>query len=84
MIPEEADRIDVHRIIYEELVAGRIEDDSRKIFKDVMEQLAGDGADAIVLACTEIGLLVGPDDALVPILDTTVLHALAAVDLALD
>ena len=48
-----------------------------------MEQLAGDGADAIVLACTELGLLVKAEDALVPVLDTTVLHALAAVDLAL-
>jgi len=84
MIPEEPDRSEVHRIIYEELVAGRIEDGSRKTYKDIMEQLAGDGADAIVLACTEIGLLVHPDDALVPILDTTVLHAQAAVDWALD
>ena len=49
-----------------------------------MEQLAGDGADAIVLACTEIGMLVRPDDALVPILDTTVLHAHAAAEWALD
>ncbi len=83
MIPEEPDRSEVHRIIYEELVVGRIEDASRKTYKDVMEQLAGDGADAIVLACTEIGMLVGPDDALVPILDTAVLHAQAAVDWAL-
>lgn len=83
LVPEEADRIEVHRIIYEELVAGRVEEASRKIYRDVMEQLAGDGADAIVLGCTEIGLLVRPDDALVPILDTTVLHAQAAVDWAL-
>jgi aspartate racemase len=83
MIPEEADRAEVHRIIYEELVAGRIEDASRKTYKDVMEQLAGDGADAIVLGCTEIGMLVRPDDALVPLFDTTLLHAQAAVDLAL-
>ena len=84
MIPEEADRNDVHRIIFEELVAGRIEDKSRQTYKAIMEQLAGDGADAIVLACTEIGLLVTQEDALVPVLDTAVLHALAAVDLALD
>ncbi|HEY1125890.1 MAG TPA: aspartate/glutamate racemase family protein [Sphingobium sp.] len=83
LVPEEPDRIEVHRIIYEELVAGRIEDASRKIYKDIMEQLAGDGADAIVLGCTEIGLLVRPDDALVPILDTTILHAQAAVEWAL-
>lgn len=83
MIPEEPDRSEVHRIIYEELVAGRIEDASRTRYKAVMEQLAGDGADAIVLACTEIGMLVRPDDALVPIFDTTLLHAQAAVDRAL-
>lgn len=83
LVPEEPDRSEVHRIIYEELVVGRIEETSRQRYREVMEQLAGDGADAIVLACTEIGLLVRPDDALVPILDTTVLHAAAAVDLAL-
>lgn len=84
LVPEEPDLSEVHRIIYEELVAGRIEDSSRKAYKDIMEQLAGDGADAIVLGCTEIGLLVGPDDALVPILDTTILHAQAAVEWALS
>lgn len=84
LIPEEPDLSEVHRIIYEELVAGRIEEASRQRFKDIMEQLAGDGADAIVLACTEIGMLVRPDDALVPILDTTVLHAHAAVEWALE
>jgi len=84
LIPEEPDRSDVHRIIYEELVAGRIEGTSRERYKEIMEQLAGDGADAIVLACTEIGMLVRPDDALVPIFDTTLLHAQAAVDFALS
>ena len=84
MVPEEPDRSEVHRIIYEELVVGRMEEKSRTRLREVMEQLAGDGADAIVLGCTEIGLLVRQDDALVPILDTTVLHALAAVTMALD
>ncbi|MBO9574451.1 MAG: aspartate/glutamate racemase family protein [Sphingobium sp.] len=83
MVPEEPDRSDVNRIIYEELVAGRIEESSRQRYREIMEQLAGDGADAIALACTEIGLLIRPDDALVPILDTAVLHAQAAVDWAL-
>ena len=84
MVPEEPDRSEVHRIIYEELVVGKMEEKSRTRLREVMEQLAGDGADAIVLGCTEIGLLVRQDDALVPILDTTVLHALAAVTMALD
>jgi aspartate racemase len=84
LVPEEPDLSEVHRIIYEELVAGRIEESSRKAYREIMEQLAGDGADAIVLGCTEIGMLVGPDDALVPILDTTILHAQAAVEWALS
>ncbi len=84
MVPEEPDRSEVHRIIFEELVVGKMEEKSRTRLREVMEQLAGDGADAIVLGCTEIGLLVRQDDALVPILDTTVLHALAAVTMALD
>jgi len=84
MIPEEPDRSDVHRIIFEELVAGRFEDSSRQRYREIMEQLAGDGADAIILGCTEIGLLVGPDDALVPVLDTAVLHAAAAAGWALS
>jgi aspartate racemase len=83
MIPEEPDRSDVHRIIYEELVVGRIETASRARYKEIMEQLAGDGADAIVLGCTEIGMLVRPEDALVPIFDTTLLHVEAALELAL-
>jgi aspartate racemase len=84
LVPEEPDRSEVHRVIYEELVAGRIEPASRERYRAIMEQLAGDGADAIVLGCTEIGMLVRPGDALVPILDTTLLHAHAAVDWALD
>jgi len=83
IVPEEPDRSEVHRVIYEELVVGRIEEASRKTYKDIMEQLAGDGADAIILGCTEIGLLVRPEDALVPVLDTTILHAQAAVEWAL-
>jgi aspartate racemase len=84
LVPEEPQRSEVHRIIYEELVVGRVEDASRTAYREIMEQLAGDGADAIVLACTEIGLLVGPQDALVPVLDTAVLHAQAAAELALE
>lgn len=83
LVPEEPDRSEVHRIIYEELVFGQVEEKSREAYKQIMETLAGDGADAIVLACTEIGLLVGEGDALVPVLDTTLLHAKAAVEWAL-
>ncbi len=84
IVPDEQDRSDIHRIIYDELVLGRIEDSSRETYREIMERLAEEGAQAIILGCTEIGLLVGEDDAAAPLLDTTVLHARAAVELALE
>ena len=83
IVPDEPDRREVHRIIFEELVLGRIEERSREAYRDIMRRLVENDAQAIVLGCTEIGLLVGDDDAPVPVLDTAVLHARAAVELAL-
>jgi len=83
IVPDEPDRREVHRIIFEELVLGRIEERSREAYRDIMRRLVENEAQAIVLGCTEIGLLVGDDDAPVPVLDTAVLHARAAVELAL-
>jgi aspartate racemase len=83
IVPDESDRREVHRIIFEELVLGRIEDRSRETYRDIITRLVEKDAQAIVLGCTEIGLLVGDDDAPVPVLDTAVLHARAAVELAL-
>lgn len=83
LVPDEADRRTVHDVIYRELVAGEIRDASRDAFRAVIGRLVGRGAEAIILGCTEIMLLVGQDDSPVPVFDTTVLHALAAVDLAL-
>jgi len=83
IVPDEPDRREVHRIIFEELVLGRIEERSREAYRDIMTRLVENDAQAIVLGCTEIGLLVGADDAPVPVLDTAVLHARAAVELAL-
>ena len=83
LIPEAEDRREVHRIIYDELVQGRIEPASRAIYREVMAGLAARGAEAIILGCTEISLLVGAADASVPLFDTTALHAQAAVDAAL-
>jgi len=82
-VPPPADRDEVHRVIYEELCAGRLEEASRERYRRVMADLVDRGAEGIVLGCTEIGLLVGDDDAAVPLFDTTVLHAQAAVDAAL-
>jgi aspartate racemase len=83
LIPSEADRREVHRVIYEELVAGKFEPISRQIYREVIARLVERGAQAIVLGCTEIMLLVDQSDSAVPLFDTTRLHALAAVDLAL-
>jgi len=83
LIPCDADRRDVHRVIYEELVAGKFEPISRQIYREVIARLVERGAQAIVLGCTEIMLLVDQSDSSVPLFDTTSLHALAAVDLAL-
>ncbi len=83
LIPGDDDRAEVHRVIYEELVAGRIEPASRDAYRAVIARLAARGATAIILGCTEIMLLIGPDDSPVPLFDTTRLHAEAAVVLAL-
>ncbi len=78
LVPEADDRTHVHRIIYEELVQGRVLDASRVVYQGVMQRLVDRGAQAIILGCTEIMLLVGDDDAAVPLLDTAALHAQAA------
>ena len=83
LVPEEADRRIVHRVIYEELCVGVIEDGSRDEYRRIMAALADRGAEAILLGCTEIDLLVGPEDSPVPVFDTTRLHAERAVELAI-
>jgi aspartate racemase len=84
LVPEPADRDSVHRVIYDELVHGTITDASRAEYRAVIDRLVAAGADAVILGCTEITLLVGPDDSPVPVFDTTELHARAAVDAALS
>ena len=83
LVPEAEDRRTVHRIIYDELVVGHTEATSRAAYRDVMERLVERGAEAIVLGCTEITLLVSQQDCWAPLFDTTRLHALAAVDWSL-
>ena len=84
LVPEPAERDDVHRVIYDELCRGEIRDASRQRYREIMQALVDRGAEAIVLGCTEIGLLIGPGDAAVPVLYTTALHARAAADWAID
>ncbi|UUQ64794.1 aspartate/glutamate racemase family protein [Pseudomonas fuscovaginae UPB0736] len=83
LIPETEQRQAVHRIIYDELCVGVINEQSRQVYQRVIEGLAARGAEAIILGCTEIGLLIKPEHSPLPLLDTTELHALAAVDFAL-
>ncbi|OBY92932.1 MULTISPECIES: aspartate/glutamate racemase family protein [Pseudomonas] len=83
LTPDEADRQVVHRIIYEELCLGQIRDESREAYRRIIAALVEQGAEAVILGCTEISLLVGPADASVPLFDTTALHALQAADAAL-
>lgn len=83
LVPGAADRELVDRVIYEELCLGKLRDASRREYARIIGELAEAGAEAVILGCTEIGLLVGPDDAAVPLLDTAAVHAEAAVARAL-
>jgi aspartate racemase len=83
IVPNDEDRATVHRVIYDELVAGKIIPNSREAYKAIIARMVADGAEAIILGCTEIMLLVQPEDSAVPVFDTTGLHAMAAVKLAL-
>lgn len=84
LVPEAKDRATVHRIIYDELVAGMIRPESRAAYQQVIARLVTRGAEAVILGCTEIMLLVRPEDSAVPLFDTTALHAEAAVAAALS
>jgi aspartate racemase len=83
IIPSPQEREVVHRIIYDELVLGQIRPASKENYIRIMDALAARGAQGIILGCTEIGLLVGPEDSQVPLFDTTRLHAIGAVEFAL-
>ncbi|MFM5383678.1 aspartate/glutamate racemase family protein [Aeromonas veronii] len=83
LVPDEAERERVHRIIYDELCLGEIRESSRAEYLAIIEGLAAAGAEAVILGCTEIALLVGDARAAVPLYDTTAIHAEAAVTLAL-
>jgi aspartate racemase len=84
MIPDEVERADVHRIIYDELCHGKVIDESRGVYRRVIESLAARGAQAVILGCTEITLLIAQEDSALPVFDTTALHAQAAVEWAID
>ena len=83
LIPEKADRDIVHRVIYDELVQGKIIDASRGEYRRIMNDLLSKGAEGIILGCTEIELLVKEGDCKAPLFPTTRIHAVAAVEKAL-
>ena len=84
VVPDAEGRELVNRVVYDELVLGRVLDDSRRAFTTVIERLASSGAQGVVLGCTEIELLVRPEDSPVPVFASTRLHAAAAVEFALE
>ncbi len=83
LVPEQDDRRLVHRVIYEELCLGRIDPKSHSEYLRILDALAAQGAQAVILGCTEIGLLLQQRDTPVPLFDTTAIHAAQAVALAL-
>jgi aspartate racemase len=84
VVPYESDRESVHNVIYDELVRGVINEQSRQLYLEIIERLIADGAEGVVAGCTEIELLVPAELVAIPYFPTTKLHALAAVDAALD
>ncbi|WP_054942148.1 aspartate/glutamate racemase family protein [Paenibacillus ihuae] len=80
VVPDEADRAVVHDIIYHELCLGIINEHSKKKYLDIIDRLIRQGAEAVILGCTEITMLISQEDCTIPVYDTTRLHAEAAVD----
>jgi aspartate racemase len=84
MVPDAEDRSLVHKVIYDELCLGQILETSRRAYEEIVTGLARDGAEAVILGCTEIGLLIGQNNSPVPVFDTTLLHVETALNWALN
>lgn len=84
IIPDEEERNEVNRIIYQELVQGEIKPESREIYKQIIRNLEEKGAEGVILGCTEIPLLISNSDLNIPTFDTTSIHAKKAVEWALN
>ena len=84
LIPPEADIPLVNSVIFDELCAGQIKESSRQAFSRIIAGLKDRGAEAVILGCTEIGLLIRPEDSVLPVYDTTMIHAQKAAQLALE
>ncbi len=84
LIPEQDARVEVHRVIKKELCVGEFKDSSREYYRQVIKDLAAQGAEGVILGCTEIGLLIKETDSSVPVFDTTAIHAAAAAEFLLN
>ncbi len=84
IIPDEAERRRINEIIFQELCLGQIRRESKEFFLSVISRLAGQGAQGVILGCTEIGLLINQEDTAMPLFDTTLIHTEQAVALALS
>ncbi len=84
IVPEKDDRQIVHQVIYQELCRGKIQGDSKSEYLRIIESLAEKGSEAVILGCTEIGMLVNQNDTKVKLFDTTAIHAEKAVDFAIE
>ncbi len=84
LVPEAMERSVIDRVIFEELCQGQIRDESRDDYLGIIGGLAEAGAEAVILGCTEIGMLVGPQHSPIPVYDTAQIHSEKAVDLALS
>jgi aspartate racemase len=83
LIPDTADRAKTHRIIYDELCRDVVTDPSRAAFEGIAQRLVDQGADSLILGCTEVGMLLGAANVPVPVFDTTLIHCAAALEAAL-
>jgi aspartate racemase len=84
LTPNQAERESVHKVIYDELCHGKVLDTSRGEYRRIIDGLQARGAQAVILGCTEITLLIKPEDVSLPVFDTTRIHAEAAVSFAID
>ena len=84
MVPDKEDRAMVHRVVFDELVRGIISNESKQAYLGVIDKAMKAGADSVIFGCTEIGLLLQPEDVPLPVFDTAVLHAEIAIKFALN
>ena len=81
VIVPDAEKVDlIHKVIFTEVVVGNVSDEAKDMFVDVINELAGRGAQGVILGCTELGLMIAPNDSSLPLFDTVVLHAERAAE----